>query len=116
MKQMLLAVLLVLGWMASSAEAQERLYHLSMATAIAAHGADLATSEYCAGSGRCREANIFLARFSSQPVVFGAVKMGIAAVSLWATSRIQNKRLATIANFVITGTFTTIAIRNARLR
>lgn len=103
--------------LASQASAQEapRLYKFSFATAVVAHSADLSTTEFCLGAHRCKEANPFLAPFSDRPLVFGAVKMGGAALQLWAISRIQNKRVATIANVVVTGVFTGIALRNARL-
>ena len=112
--RVLVVFCMVVG-LAPTASAEGRIYSLSLATAITAHGADLATTTYCLGAHTCREGNPFLEPFSRNPLAFGVVKMGGAALQLWAISRIENKKVATIANFVVTGVFTGIAIRNARL-
>lgn len=92
------------------------LYKLSLVAAIAAHGADLATTEHCLGAGRCHEMNPWLARFE-QPAVFGAAKMGVAAGGLWGIDMFAEKhpKWATVINFTIAGAYTGIAIHNARV-
>lgn len=90
------------------------LYHLSVGAAIAAHGADLAITENCLGAKTCKEINPWLGHWSTQPVAFGAMKMGVAAFSLWATSKIPNKTWATIANFGMTAAFSGIAYHNVK--
>lgn len=100
---------------AHAASAEDKLFRASLVSAIAAHGADLATTEHCLGSGRCRELNPFLLRFE-QPAVFGAVKMGVAGLSLWATAKLHDShpRWAIAANVAQTVGFTWIAVRNTR--
>jgi hypothetical protein len=91
-----------------------------MVAAIAAHGADLATTEYCLGQGKCYEMNPLLARFE-QPATFGAVKMGVAAGQLWLVSYLRGKLpanqrwLATVGNFAVAGIFAGVAAHNAAL-
>jgi hypothetical protein len=62
------------------------------------------------------EINPWLTRFSTQPGVFGATKMGIAALSLWGVAKIRetNRPLALIINYPMAAGFTAIAIHNAR--
>lgn len=92
------------------------LLKLTMVSAIAAHGADLASTENCLGAGRCRELNPWLARFE-QPAIFGAAKMGVAAGSLWGTAKFaeSHPKLAVLANVAVSVTFSGIAIHNARV-
>jgi hypothetical protein len=118
MKRLGVCVLLILEC-ASSARAQDSPdipFRISLVAAIAAHGADLATTEYCLGAGRCSEANPGLTRFSAQPGVFGATKMGIAALSLWAVAKCERAtgRSPSSSNFGMAAGFTAIAIHNTR--
>ena len=104
---------------ATPARAQESSdipFRISLVAAVSAHGADLATTEYCLGAKRCTEINPWLTRFSTQPGVFGATKMGIAALSLWGVAKIResNRPLAIIVNFGMAAGFTAIAIHNSR--
>ncbi len=99
----------------ASAQDSPAIYHVSVITAIAAHGADLSTTEFCLGKGSCKELNPWLGHWSTQPAPFGAMKMGIAAFSLWATSKIPNKTIATIANFGMTAAFAGIAYHNVKV-
>lgn len=94
----------------------DTLFRLSLVAAVAGHGADLASTEYCLGAGRCREGNPYLARFDS-PVAFGMVKMGIAGVSLWMTGKLHasHPRMATAVNLVMAGGFVALGLRNARV-
>ncbi len=113
MKAFALAVFVLI---ASSASAQDTAFRASMVAAIAAHGADLATTENCLGAGRCTEMNQFLLRFQ-QPGVFGAVKMGIAALQLWGVAKLHETHpvIAQIANWSTAGIFAGIAVHNARV-
>lgn len=93
------------------------LFKLSLVAAMAAHGADLASTENCLGAGRCREMNPWLARYE-QPAVFGAAKMGVAAGSGLATYEVYKRnhpKVATVLNFVVAGAYTAIAVHNARV-
>ncbi len=111
------AVLILLLLCASTARAQSQTaFRASLVAAVAAHGADLAATENCIGAGRCTELNPFLLRFA-QPGVFGAVKMGVAGLSLWATAKIYESHptLAVWLNVAQCAGFSAIAIRNARV-
>lgn len=101
---------------AQEADPHPTLFRASMVAAMAAHGADLATTEYCIGSTACREMNPFLLRFH-QPAAFGAAKMGIAAGQLWLVSKMHElwPRAALFVNIVTTATFSVIAAHNARV-
>jgi len=115
MRIVILALALILS--ASTAHAEEdRLFRVSLVAAMAAHGADLASTEFCLGEGTCRETNKALARFSTQPATFGAVKMGIAALSLWGTAKLHDNhpKLATAINFGVTAFFSGVAVYNGR--
>jgi len=110
----LLGLIVALWLVAAPVRADEQpLYHLSVITAIAAHGSDLAITEHCLGAQTCHELNPWLGHWSTQPVAFGAMKMGVAAFSLWATSKIPNKTWATLANFGMTAAFAGIAYHNS---
>ena len=107
---------LLVFFVPTTVQAQDTLFRASLVAAVAAHGADLATTEYCLGAGKCREANPFLLRFD-QPAVFGAVKMGVAAVGLWGTAKLNDaghKRWAVLVNLAQAGAFTAVAVHNAR--
>ena len=92
-------------------------FRLSAAALIAAHGADLATTEHCLGSGRCHETNPALRLFTTSPGVFGAVKMGLAAVTVLGTVRLHKNhpKLATALNCGMMALFGGIAVHNARV-
>ena len=92
------------------------LLKLSFVVALAAHGADLASTEHCLGAGRCRELNPWLARFNT-PATFGAAKMGVAGASeLWLYELAQeHPKIAFWTNLAIGATFTGIAAHNARV-
>lgn len=111
-----LLLLLALSIYPTSASAEDRLFRISLVAAMAAHGADLASTENCLGAGRCRELNPFLARFD-QPAVFGAAKIGVAALSLWGLAKLHetHPKLATISSFAMAGAFAGIAVHNAKV-
>lgn len=92
------------------------LFKLTLVLAMAAHGADLASTEYCLGAGRCREANPWLARFN-QPAQFGAAKMGVAGLGAWGSVKLHETHptLAIVLNLAQAGAFAAIAAHNGRV-
>lgn len=91
------------------------LLKLSFVFAVGAHGADLASTEYCLGKGSCTEMNKFLARFN-QPAVFGGAKMGVAAgseVLIYDLSK-EHPKLAFLSNMIVGSVFTAIAVHNSQ--
>lgn len=114
MKWVLLVVLVLLTVRPVRAEDQP-FYQASVIAALAAHGADLASTEHCLGAGRCQELNPYFFHFSDQPVVFGALKMAGAGLGVWAASKIPNKTVATLVNFSIAGVFTFVAYHNTQV-
>lgn len=111
-KRMLPWMLLILGL--PHIVTADPLYRVSQVTAIAAHGADLAETEHCLGSGRCVEMNPWLARFKD-PSAFGAAKMGVAALGLWATDKIPNRVVRIVVNFGVASAYFSIAAHNSRV-
>ena len=111
-----LATVVIVLLCASSAHAQDALFRASLVSAVVAHSMDLAETQRCLGSGRCTEANPWLARFQS-PSGFAIAKMGLASGTLWLTAKLHetHPRWALVANFAQTATFSAIAIRNARV-
>jgi hypothetical protein len=111
-----LLVLLIALLVASTASAEDRIFRVSMVAAMAAHGADLASTEWCLGAGTCRETNRVLGRFSTQPATFGAVKIGVAALSLWGTAKLHEShpKIAIALNLGVAAFFTGIAVHNTR--
>lgn len=107
-------LVLLLSVSVPSASAEGHLYKWSIASAATAHVLDLWTTEACLGRHTCREVNPLLAPVSSRPAAFAVVKLGGAAVSLWATDKMQSRKMATLTNFVMTGLFTSLAIHNAQ--
>jgi hypothetical protein len=114
------------------AHAEDRLFRLSLVTAISAHAADMAATEHCLGRAAqsaedarlggtstpflCTETNPLLGRWSAHPAAFGAVQMGVAALSLWATAKLHetHPKLATAINFGMTAAFAGVAVYNTR--
>lgn len=60
------------------------LFHALIAGGIALQGADAMQTAYVIGAGLGHEVNPVLQPFSDHPAAFGAVKLGIAALSSWA--------------------------------
>lgn len=92
------------------------LFKLTLILALAAHGADLASTEHCLGAGRCREMNPWLARYHN-PAVFGAAKMTVAGGGLWATSELHktHPKLAVLVNLAVAGGFAGVAVHNTKV-
>ena len=115
MKLLICVLLLCIPAPVLAQDKPDSVFRASLVAAIAAHGADLATTEFCLGAKRCMEQNKFLARFD-QPAVFGAVKMGLAGLQLWGTAKLheRNRTLAILVNIASTAVYTGIAIHNTR--
>lgn len=101
------------------AQAQEptKVYRLSQVGVMVGHGMDLGITQRCIGDGRCRELNPFLGRFND-PITFGATKMGIASLSLWAVGKIytsEHPKWAIVANIAQATAYAYIAQHNARV-
>ena len=92
------------------------LLKLTLMTSLAAHGADLATTEHCLGAGKCHEMNPWLARFE-QPAVFGAAKMGVAAIGTYGSERLaeHHPKWALMLNLAVTGSYAAIALHNTQV-
>lgn len=92
------------------------LLKLTLVTSLAAHGADLATTEHCLGAGTCHETNPILARFD-QPFAFGAGQMGIVGIERLAVAKVEEKhpKWALVLNLVVTGAYSGIALHNAKV-
>ena len=90
------------------------LLKLSFVFAVAGHGADLATTEYCLGKGACHELNPWLARFDN-PAAFGTAKMTVAGADLVGVYDLSKNhpKLALVANFATGAAFFGIAAHNA---
>ena len=101
--------------LAAPVSAQDPFFRTSLVSAVVAHSMDLAETQRCLGSGRCREMNPWLLRFDS-PSGFAVAKMSVASASLWATAILHetHPRLAILANVGQTVAFSWIAVRNAR--
>jgi hypothetical protein len=92
------------------------LLKLTLIASLAAHGADLASTQFCLGAGRCHEMNPALARFES-PAVFGAAKMGIAGLGTFGSMKLQENhpKLAIVLNVAVTGAYSVIAYHNSQV-
>lgn len=112
-------ITLVLG--ARPVEAQDRIvFRATLASAVVAHAADLAETQRCLGSGRCRELNPWLLRFDN-PTGFAVAKMSLATATLWATTAVYDRCesarcrwLAIGANVGQSVAFFALAAHNAR--
>lgn len=91
------------------------LLKLTLVTALAAHGADLASTENCLGAKRCHELNPWLARVD-QPIAFGAAKMGVAGLGLYGSEKLEanHPKWALVLNLTVTGAYSAIAVHNSR--
>lgn len=113
--RILIALLFVVAIARPAWADDEPIYHLSILAAMAAHGADLASSEFAFGTGAFHESNPWLGHFTSNPTAFGVVKMSGAAVGLWAASKIPNKRIAAVVNFSVAAAFSFVAYHNTKV-
>ena len=100
----------------SPLHAADTLFRISEVAVVGAHGSDRATTIDCIARGVCHELNPYLGRFK-EPLVFGGVKMGIAAGQIWLTDKLhENHRWwAIIANAGTSSAFFTIAAHNRRV-
>jgi hypothetical protein len=92
------------------------LLKLTLITSLAAHGADLASTQNCLGAGRCHEMNPALARFHS-PAAFGAAKMTVAGLGTYGSMKLQEEhpKLAIVLNVAVTGAYSSIAYHNSQV-
>jgi hypothetical protein len=96
------------------------LYKISIVVAGVGHGADLATTQHCLGSGSCRETNPALMRFSD-PLLFGTVKAGVGTGGILLVDRYakadngKHLKKATLLNFGQGIGFMFIARHNSRI-
>lgn len=127
MRAWLIVALLILC-AAPTAQAQDRTFRASLVAAVAAHGMDLATSMDLIGQSRAvermgqprryREMNPYLGHASENPLVFGLVKMGTAAGSLWLTAKIHDaghRKIAIVMNVAQTVALSAVAAHNYRI-
>jgi len=70
-------------------EPQATLLHALIAGGVALQGADAMQTAYVLGNGGGRELNPVLQPFSNQPAAFGAVKLGLAALSTWGLVKVH---------------------------
>jgi hypothetical protein len=98
-------------------DAQRWPLHLAVGSYMSLNGADLAVTSYLLGARQAREVNPLLAPFSSQPVAFGAFKMGLAAFTSYGILRLEKSRprLAFILAGLGTGLYAGVVYHNARL-
>ena len=112
----------------AAASAQDAAFRASLVAAVAAHGADLATTEHLLGrssqatlSGQPApfyEANPYLGHFTANPLAFGLVKMGTAAGVLWLNAKLHDsgrRRLAIGLNVAQVVVLSAVAAHNYRI-
>lgn len=114
----LLVIVLVVTLCPSPVFAEDSLkVHLAVTAFMAAHGADLYTTGYCIGARTCREVNPVFVPLADRPVVFGALKMGTAALTSWVLLRShkQHPRLVFWLATVGAAGVSAAAVHNARI-
>ena len=65
------------------------LLHALIAGGVALQGSDAMQTAYVLGNGGGRELNPVLQPFSGEPALFGAAKLGLAALSTWGLVKIH---------------------------
>jgi len=80
-------------------------------------GADLSVTSYMLGARSAREMNPLLAPFSDKPVVFGAVKMGIATGTSFMLLRLhrEHPKLAFVMAVIGSGVYSGVVYHNSKL-
>lgn len=103
------------------AQAEDRIFRASLATAVVAHALDTATTADCRARKVCTELNPWLLRYE-RPIPFAFAKTTLATLSLWATAEVYDRCetktcrwLAIGLNVAQTVGFSWIAARNARV-
>ena len=71
------------------AEPQGALVHALIVGGVMLQGSDAIQTAYMIGRGGAHEANPVLQPFANQPAAFGAMKLGLVAVTTWALTRIH---------------------------
>lgn len=113
---LLLLAILICCPSEARAQSDGALLHGSLVGYIGLNGADLATTEYCLGRGRCREVNPIFAPLSDNPAAFGALKMASAALTSWGLIHIHKTHPRLAFWLSITGSvwYTAVVIHNTR--
>ena len=70
-------------------EPHAMLLHALIAGGVALQGADAVQTAYVLGSGGAHEMNPVLQPFSQQPAAFGAMKLGLTALSTWGLVKLH---------------------------
>src|SRR5580765_7274290 len=65
------------------------LFHTLIAGGVALQGSDAMQTAYVLGNGGGRELNPVLQPFSDHPAAFGAMKLGLTAVSTWGLVKLH---------------------------
>lgn len=117
MKILLISLIVCLTLAAPARAGDGPLLHAALIALSAAHGADLATTEYCLGRGTCRESNPVLRPFERQPLALGSIKMAVAAANVAILVKAHRSH-PKIVLWIAAGeaaVFTAVALHNARL-
>lgn len=119
------AVLLTLALVAASAAPAaaddaprgDGALHVALGAYMTLNGVDLAETMYLLGSQQGHEANRLFSPFSSRPVLFGAMKMGIDSAAVYGILRIRHAhpRLAWVLTGLGIAAETAASVHNARL-
>lgn len=115
MKTLLVAIIFVL--FAAPSQAQDAPLHLALGAYMTLNGVDLAQTMACVGSGQCREANRFMAMFTSHPATFGALKIGLDSAAVYAVLRLHktHPKLAWMVTAIGIGAETAATVHNAKV-
>ena len=70
-------------------EPHATLFHALIVGGMALQGADAMQTAYVIGGGRGTELNPVLQPFSAHPATFGAVKLGVAALTSWGVIKLH---------------------------
>lgn len=85
------AVFVLLFPVKAATQTAEPILHVTLAFDMVAHGADMASTMYCAGARTCREANPMFAPFINTPMAAGAWKMALASGSAYFKLRLHRQ-------------------------
>jgi hypothetical protein len=115
-----LALLVIVGLtLPSIGHAEERgarITHGLIGAYIAGAGADLSTTQRCLGAGTCHELNPALKPLENKPVLFGTVKMAVAAAiaAVLIKNHEQHPKVVRWIAGTLAASSVYIAVRNTR--
>lgn len=117
MKALLLAALLLWPAQAQAQGADGWSTHVALGAFMTLQGIDLAETMYLSGARQVREVNPILAPFMDRPIVFGAVKMGVATATSALLLRMhkQHPRRAFVLAALGAGVYAGVVAHNARV-